>query len=197
MGRSRSRQLPLPADATLRVRVPVDWPDVVLCEAAKPLGPEEFGVELVALGQRVIEGIRDAGVGLAAPQINDMRRWIVLRIECDDEVGRGVPFHRMLCNPEIVSAEQPGQMEHERCLSFPGMKVRVARFGEIRVRWQEPLDGEVREESFVGFAARVVQHELDHLDGRTLLHQVDRETRRAWLRDQEVRWTKNPASRAP
>lgn len=196
MGRGRARQVSFSAEVPIQVRVPVDWPDDILCGVARPLGSEEFGEDLVVLGQRVVEGIREAGVGLAAPQVSDLRRWIVVRLDPGDEPGRTEPLHRMLCNPEIVSTGRPGQMGEERCLSFPGVKARIERFGEIRVRWQEPADGAVREEVFVGFAARVVQHEVDHLDGRTVLHRVDRETRRAWLQEQDRRWRKNPASRA-
>jgi peptide deformylase len=99
------------------------------------------------------------GIGLAAPQIGDLRRVIAAR-------DPAAPRRRslILVNPEIVATEGPGIWFEEGCLSFPGLYLRVRRPKRVVVAYRD-LDGAPRRLEDDGLLARIVQHEVDHLDG--------------------------------
>lgn len=95
------------------------------------------------------------GVGLAAPQVGILRRIVVI----DDREGRRFA----LINPEMSAFEGEETMR-EACLSVPEMDAPVTRATSLLLRYQDE-DGTLHEEKVEGFLARIVQHELDHLDG--------------------------------
>ena len=99
------------------------------------------------------------GVGLAAPQAGDNRRVVLVRHPEDP------PSHtRVLVNPEIINCSEEQCPFEEGCLSFPGIYRIVHRSRSVAVRYHD-LDGHEHELNDDGFLARVVQHEIDHLDG--------------------------------
>lgn len=119
--------------------------------------------------------MRDAaGVGLAAPQIGSLRRLVVLGSREDDRVTA-------LCNPRIVWRSDDEEVAEEGCLSLGEILLEVPRSTAIRVEAQD-LAGAPVELAPEGFEARVVQHELDHLDGVLILDRVDAAQRREALR---------------
>jgi peptide deformylase len=140
----------------------------VLREAAAPVaGVDDSVRKLIA---DMTETMRDApGVGLAAPQVGVQRRVLVYSL------GTEEPVHALV-NPEIVehSGEQIGD---EGCLSIPGLTFPVARADRISVR---ALDGNGQPVSLEAeeFEARVIQHEIDHLDGILFLERLEPEDRR-------------------
>ncbi|MDR3268895.1 MAG: peptide deformylase [Tannerella sp.] len=105
------------------------------------------------------------GVGLAAPQIGRAIRLLVIDadslsndyIECQG-------FKRVMINPEIIERSDETTALEEGCLSFPGLHEKVVRAADIRVRYRD-AHGTLQDETIRGFAARVVQHECEHLDG--------------------------------
>ena len=97
---------------------------------------------------------RHRGAGLAAPQAG----WPVAIVVIDPGLGDSV-----LINPVILDSDG-ACWDSEGCLSLPGASCYVERAKRIRLRWQD-LDGQVRTAKWNGLAARVVQHELDHLAG--------------------------------
>ncbi len=99
------------------------------------------------------------GVGLAAPQIGDRRRVIIAR-------DPAAPRTRSLTmvNPVLTATEGPRVWFEEGCLSFPGLYVRVRRPRRVTVDYQD-LDGTPRRLEDDTLLARIVQHEIDHLDG--------------------------------
>ena len=103
------------------------------------------------------------GVGLAAPQVNTSRRLVVVHID-PDYIEEGSPEVSMtLLNPEII--KQRGEVVGmEGCLSIPGWQGEVPRADQITVRAMD-LDGRDIRLKLDGWVARVVQHEVDHLDG--------------------------------
>lgn len=106
------------------------------------------------------------GIGLAAPQIDISRRIIVFRVPAEratDQPGDSVTGPQVLINPEIMPL--PGEMllGWEGCLSIPGLRGVVPRHARIRYRGYD-LDGNLVEREAAGTHARVIQHELDHLD---------------------------------
>ena len=132
----------------------VKYPDPVLREVSKPVGKitDEY-TEFVA---RMGEIMRDAnGVGLAAPQLGILERVIVY------DVGEG--FHAII-NPKILSARGEQMEPQEGCLSLPGLRGTVKRANEIVVKGLDEHGKPIRIRG-VGYTARVIQHEVDHLDG--------------------------------
>ena len=95
------------------------------------------------------------GVGLAAPQIGVLRRVVVI------DIGDGLVE---LINPVIVETSGT-QCGREGCLSLPGLHEDVSRPVAIRMRWLDE-NFEEHDEEFDGYAARVIQHEYDHLEGK-------------------------------
>lgn len=116
------------------------------------------------------------GVGLAANQVGVLSRVIVWRLP-EEEDGCHI-----FVNPEITETSESCCTDREGCLSIPGITVEVARAEEVVVRAQD-LRGEVFSTRLVGLAARIVQHEVDHLDGRLILDRASPEERRRALRE--------------
>jgi peptide deformylase len=99
------------------------------------------------------------GLGLAAPQIGVSLRMIAV----DIKPGEGL--YAVFINPEITYFSEEKEVGDEGCLSLPGMIAKVVRSKVVHVRW----DGGNRQ--YVGLAARILQHEIDHLNG-VLLYDV-------------------------
>ncbi len=142
---------------------------------AKALPVEHFDAELKAEIERMGALMTDAfGVGLAATQVGILHRVFVYRAYADDEVSA-------LVNPVIEHASEELEIGEEGCLSIPGVHVDVERPAEVRMRGQD-ADGNDVVVSASGLEARVLQHELDHLDGVLILDRISREQRREAMR---------------
>lgn len=178
----------------------------MLRAVAEPVTDEEFGSKpLRDLVRTMVESMRRApGVGLAAPQIGVSKRVIVLEdaerlmaaLNPDQRVLRArVPFAlRALVNPEIVveAGAEPGAVFFEGCLSVPGFSALVPRHLAVTVRARDEK-GDAVEWTVSGWPARILQHEVDHLNG--MLY-VDRMLSRTLGVNDEVaaRWqSMNPA----
>lgn len=117
----------------------------------------------------MVETMMDAGgVGLAAPQVHVSRRIIIFQSPRGRSEG-GAPDTEFapltaLINPEIEPIGDEKALGYEGCLSIPGLTGAVPRFMRIRYRGLTPT-GQLVEREASGFHARVVQHEVDHLDG--------------------------------
>lgn len=108
------------------------------------------------------------GVGLAAPQVHVSRRVVVFQLNEDDG-----PM--VLVNPVITPLGQETNTAYEGCLSLPGLRGRVARVTRIRVDARDRTGARLAFEAG-GWAARVVQHECDHLDGVLYIDRADART---------------------
>ena len=133
----------------------------VLREKARELTLQELGSpELADLVDDMIETMSEyAGVGLAAPQVHHGLRVFVMQTDPDDEATL-----RVAVNPRLTALGEEGWEDWEGCLSIPDIHGRVPRNDRVRL---EALDAEGRAyaEELEGLAARVCQHEYDHLDG--------------------------------
>lgn len=131
--------------------------DPILRQKAREVQPEEFGSpELARLVEDMIETMVSAkGVGIAAPQVGV--GWRIFAMETAD--GPAV-----LVNPVIVPRSKKTTVDVEGCLSCPGKEVRVERLKEIDVSAKN-LNGDSLKFTVKDWLARVVQHEVDHLDG--------------------------------
>ncbi len=115
--------------------------------------------------------MRDAfGIGLAATQLGVPHRLLVYRVEPDSPVNA-------LVNPEIEWSSKEDEIFEEGCLSLPGVHVDVERSIHVRVRAQDET-GEAVSVEASGLEARVIQHEIDHLDGVLILDRTSREQRK-------------------
>ncbi|MDD4848381.1 MAG: peptide deformylase [Bacteroidales bacterium] len=110
-----------------------------------------------------------SGVGLAAPQVNKSLRIFVvdtqLSIEGED---KSTAFKQAFINPEILDYDGEEEFYNEGCLSVPDIHEDVARPSKVLIRYFD-MEGTKHEEWFDGFPARVIQHEYDHLEGKTFV----------------------------
>jgi peptide deformylase len=115
------------------------------------------------------------GVGLAAPQLGISQRLLVYRVGPDAPVI-------VLANPELEWSSRDAEAGEEGCLSIPGVTVDVERPVHVRVRALDE-DGDERTVEASGLEARVIQHEMDHLDGVLILERTSRDERKRALRE--------------
>ncbi len=158
----------------------IHYPDPRLTTVAAPLG--EVNGTVTALVDRMFELMFEGnGVGLAAPQVGLAVRLFVTSPTFDPA------DRRVYINPQIISAEGAVESE-EGCLSVPGINCKIKRSAVVTVR-ALGLDGETFEETADDLAARVIQHENDHLDGLTIVSRmgtVARMTNRRQLKELET-----------
>jgi peptide deformylase len=144
-----------------------------------------FGPELEREAQRMISLMRNAiGVGLAATQLGVMHRLLVFQAGLD-----ATPT--AIANPELEWTSEAVAVAEEGCLSLPRVSVDVERSLYARVRGHD-VHGEPLLVEAAGLEARVLQHEIDHLDGVLMLDRTNREQRKAALRALREGVTYNP-----
>ena len=147
------------------------YPDSVLRMKAPPV--ETFDDDLKRLVTRLGELMKDAnGVGLAATQVGVLRRVFVFARD-EGEVA-------VLVNPEIVRRGDEADVDEEGCLSIQGVTMPVERVTSVRIEGRDASGEEVAYD-LEGTPARIVQHELDHLDGTMILDRTTPEARREAL----------------
>jgi peptide deformylase len=142
---------------------------------ASAVAVERFDEELRSEAQQMGQLMQDAlGVGLAATQVGILHRVLVYKAYEDDPLG-------VLVNPVLEWESEERESKEEGCLSLPGVHVEVERAIKVRVRAQDTNGKEfvVEEE---GLPARVIQHEMDHLEGVLILDRISREARRDAMR---------------
>jgi peptide deformylase len=168
------RELDAQAQARRRVALAQirQYPDAVLRMRARDV--ERFDDDLARLADRMAHLMHDArGVGLAATQVGVLQRLFVFQpVDADDVT--------VIVNPEITERTDEVEIADEGCLSLQGVLVPVERAVGVTIEGKdvagEPLRLELEE-----MDARVVQHELDHLDGVLMLERTDDESRREAL----------------
>jgi len=147
------------------------WPDSVLRLRANEV--EQFDGDLEPVAERMTQLMHDAqGVGLAATQVGILRRFFVFTNEDED---------RLLVNPVITWRSDEVETEDEGCLSLGRARVPLERNVAVTIQAQNAA-GKPFELELEGLSARVVQHELDHLDGILIIQRTDDESRREALR---------------
>jgi peptide deformylase len=145
------------------------YPDAVLRMRAREV--ESFDDDLARLVAKMSRLMHDArGVGLAATQIGVLQRLFVFQKEGEEE-----PI--AVVNPEIVERSSQTEVLDEGCLSLQGVLVPVERAWGVTLAAQD-LGGEPLRLELEEMDARVVQHELDHLDGVLMLERTDDDSRR-------------------
>ncbi|WNM70279.1 peptide deformylase [Myxococcus phage Mx1] len=159
------------------VAMPVlQWPHPILKKKAAPVVTDvktDRSVQTL-LADMEATLLTNRAAGLAAPQVGVSLRVIVVY-----DVPTGSVLK--MVNPSIVPATNgPTLFESEGCLSFVGTYTRVSRHAFVHAEYIDE-DGEHQQKLFVGPVARAIQHEIDHLDGKTFLDRVSRVERESIL----------------
>ncbi len=142
---------------------------------SRALSIERFDDALRDEVRRMGQVMHDAlGIGLAATQVGVMHRLLVYRVETEAAVAA-------LVNPVLEWAGDEREPLEEGCLSLPGVLVEVERPVHVRVRAQDERGEPIVVEAS-GLEARVIQHEMDHLDGVLILDRTSREQRKDAMR---------------
>jgi peptide deformylase len=146
--------------------------DPVLKTRASPV--ESFDGSLSNLAEDMLATMHEHdGVGLAANQVGRLKRILVAAVEEEEFV---------VVNPIIEESAGTTEKDLEGCLSIPGIHVEVERPTAVTVSGQNATGAPLRVEA-TGLLARILQHEIDHLDGVLILDRTDRESRKAAVRE--------------
>ena len=151
-------------------------PDPRLKTKAKPVDAVDDDVR--KLMDDMLETMYAAhGIGLAAPQVGDSRRVIVVDVSRENED----PKPMALANPHIVEISDDDRVHEEGCLSLPDHYAEVERPDWVKIRYLD-RDNEIREIMADGIMATCIQHEIDHLDGVLFVDHVSSLKRNMILR---------------
>ncbi len=151
----------------------VQYGDPVLKSRAIEI--ERFDENLIAEAHAMGALMDDAmGIGLAATQVGTMHRVLVYRVEHDSPINT-------LVNPEVVWSSKESDVFEEGCLSLRGVLVDVERPLHVRVKARNEYGDEQLIEAS-GLESRVIQHEIDHLDGVLILDRTSRDQRKEAMR---------------
>lgn len=135
--------------------------DPILREKAAPI--EKIDDEIRRFAEDMIDTMRAGdGIGLAATQVGRLLRLLVIEGDAFDERDADA---RVFINPQILETSDTRAAYEEGCLSIPDIRADVERSESLRVRYLTPHGIEVTEDAD-GLFARVLQHEIDHLEGR-------------------------------
>lgn len=167
-------------------------PHPLLTQKARPVRDDEFGPELHKRLQDMAETMYAApGVGLAGPQVGDLRRILCCDVTEDrDDDGKREKGKdlRFMCNPEILESSKELFTWEEGCLSVPEFWEFLERPRVVKVRYFDTLGNE-HIDTFSDYPAIIVQHEMDHLNGVILLDKVSRLKRTRYLKKAK-KWAK-------
>lgn len=159
----------------------LEAPHRFLAAKAVEVEPGEFNESLATFVSDMAETMYAApGVGLAAPQVGDSRRILVANLKGDVDADSRDEFITMI-NPVIVERSKEMIRWDESCLSVPLFDLDVERHLRIHVKWKD-VAGDDQEGIFEEFPAVVIQHEMDHLDGVTLLDRSSRLKRSRYMK---------------
>ena len=151
--------------------------DPVLKTPAAPV--ESFDDSLAHLAQEMLATMREhEGVGLAANQVGRLKRILVAALEEEKEF--------VFVNPVVEEASDTTGKELEGCLSIPGIQVEVERPTALTVSGKDVSGAPIRLEASE-LLARILQHEIDHLDGVLILDRTDRDSRKVAMREMRER----------
>ncbi|MBB3992637.1 peptide deformylase [Sulfitobacter undariae] len=149
----------------------LQWPDPRLMEICPHI--EAITPEVETLAADMLETMYAApGRGLAGPQVGAMARIFVIDVGWKE--GKSDPL--VFINPMLQEVSEDRATNSEGCLSIPGVSADISRPAQVQLVWMG-LNGGRYVQSFTGFAAACVQHELDHLDGVVTFDHLDAETR--------------------
>lgn len=137
------------------------YPDPILRKKCKEV--KEVTEEIKKLSQEMIEVmIKGQGIGLAAPQVGELKRIIAIQAEKSSVV---------FINPQVLKKSREHEFLEEGCLSFPGLWLKIKRPKKIEVE-ALTVDGKKIKIKAQGIFAQILQHEIDHLDGILFIDRI-------------------------
>jgi peptide deformylase len=155
------------------------YPDPLLRRPGKAI--VQFDAALRQLADTMMAAMyEEGGVGLAAPQVGIDQKLLVLNPAGDKKDRSG---ERVLCNPRLTR-KKGREFGEEGCLSFPGIQAEVERWVDVTVTYQD-LDGKEQTMPAEGWLARIIQHEMDHLEGVLFIDHLSRLKRNMALKKLE------------
>ena len=151
----------------------VDQHDPILRQKCEPFNFDDPVMDPYKLAEELHKlRFKDRGVGLAAPQVGINTRALVMGMG-DFETKEAKDFNSVFFNPEITEFSDETVLMIEGCLSYPGLFIKIKRPTYIVLTWENE-EGNKCYEKFAGMTSRIIQHEVDHLDGITFLRKADR-----------------------
>jgi peptide deformylase len=148
----------------------IQHPNEILLKYSDPM---KEGDKLCFLGMMQDAMKEHKGVGISAVQVGVLKRAVVIQHEDKNLV---------LINPIITNSTGIIETQKEGCLSYPGLLVPIERPNGVWVHWQN-IESDFQSRWFYGMSARVVQHEIDHLEGKTIYQQASHKNRKRWEHD--------------
>ena len=143
-------------------------PDPVLRKSALPV--ENITAKTLQLLDDMAETMYDApGIGLAGPQVGELKRLIVMDCSRDDEKRE---LWQMI-NPEVIELSEDNSTLEEGCLSIPGHTAEVSRPDWIKLRFTD-IKGKEQQIKAEGLLAACIQHEIDHLNGILFIDHISK-----------------------
>jgi peptide deformylase len=146
----------------------ITLPDPLLRRPSRPV--ERVDDALRRLADDMLETMYAApGVGLAAVQVGEPIRLIVLDTTKEDEARQSL----VLINPQIVSVGEEMRLHEEGCLSIPDVRIDIERPSSVRISYID-RDGQTQQLAAEGLTATAIQHEIDHLNGKLIIDYLSR-----------------------
>ncbi|MEN2993480.1 MAG: peptide deformylase [Bacteroidia bacterium] len=165
------------------IRPIVMYGSPILRQKALPVAPDD--PRLPSLIQDLWDTMYNAqGIGLAAPQIGVLLRVFVVDVS-GSKNPEEPPLREVFINPRLVALEAQRTPYEEGCLSIPGLRERIYRPSGIEIEYYD-ANFRLKRARFMGMAARAIQHEYDHLEGRLFIDYLSplrRQLLRAKLRE--------------
>ncbi len=145
----------------------------VLRQVAEPIQPEGLADdEVQILIDDMLDTIEDyQGAGLAAPQVHDSRRIVIFCPPVEDDDEEDPPEPLVLVNPTVSPLDEARETGWEGCLSIPDLRGEVLRYTHVAVTALD-RSGKAMKFRAQGHSARIIQHEVDHLDGALYLDRM-------------------------
>ena len=143
-------------------------PDPILRKKAEPI--KQVDDTLRSFMDDMLETMYEgSGVGLAAPQVGVSKRIITMDLQSDDDQPREKGFYPLvIANPEIIKMSDEMNSAQEACLSVPEQRIEVVRHKSVTIEYLD-YNNEKQTLDADGWLARVIQHEIDHLDGKLMI----------------------------
>lgn len=158
-------------------------PNPVLTQKCEPCDFKDKSLD--TLSKEMINTMYSCcGIGLAGPQVGQLKRIIVIDCQYDPEDIENTKNPIVLLNPQIVDRSDETEESMEGCLSCPGISAPVVRHRWVKVKYYS-LDGKENYIEGDGILSHCLQHEIDHLDGKTLFQSSIPEVRIQLLKDYE------------
>ena len=163
-------------------------------KGAQSLSPDDLtSLDFQQFLDHLIDTMRDAdGVGIAAPQVHIPQQVVAIEVDPNNPRYPGYPQIPLtiLVNPLILAHSSETEEDWEGCLSVPDLRGRVPRWTSLTVQGLD-RHGNPMEITAKGFFARVIQHELDHLQGKVFLDRLPDLSTVSYLREYQQYWLQN------